>query len=162
MFLVHVCYCQTLFTQFQIHCSSLDPHIVHSFMLFCKYLFKLNTSLVYSFATILSFLTSIKAQSVSIDLLILTSIYHSHGPQPTKKYPYLAGDVEYFGQEHWPAIWSVCSLYSTDIHWPEDCHGRLSGSIQGWYQQYKRLSLVFRNILFVKDSGNHFDVCHGF
>lgn len=115
MFLVHVCYCQTLFTQFQIHCSSLDPHIVHSFMLFCKYLFKLNTSLVYSFATILSFLTSIKAQSVSIDLLILTSIYHSHGPQPTKKYPYLAGDVEYFGQEHWPAIWSVCSLYSTDI-----------------------------------------------
>ena len=61
----------------------------------------IQTSLIESFAT-LFFLSAMKIQSVSIDLLTNTSIYFVNGTKSETLYLYLAGDVEYFGDHHLP------------------------------------------------------------
>ena len=61
----------------------------------------IQTSLIESFAT-LYFLSAMKIQSVSIDLLTNTSIYFVNGTKSETLYLYLAGDVEYFGDHHLP------------------------------------------------------------
>ena len=63
--------------------------------------FDIRTSLIDSFAT-LFLLSTVKFQSVTFDLLIPTIIYHTDGTSESKAYLYLAGDVEYFGQDHLP------------------------------------------------------------
>ena len=59
----------------------------------------IQTSLIESFAT-LYFLSAMKVQSVSLDLLSPTALYYANGSVSDKLYIFLAGDVEYFGQEH--------------------------------------------------------------
>ena len=61
----------------------------------------IETSLIQSFAT-LFFLSAMKVQSVTLDLLSPTALYHIDGRLDDKYYLYLAGDVEYFGKEHLP------------------------------------------------------------
>ena len=61
----------------------------------------IQTSLIGSFAT-LFFLTAMKIQSVTLDLLSPTPIYHVDGSTSKKAYLLLAGDVEYFGNDHLP------------------------------------------------------------
>ena len=67
----------------------------------------IETSLIESFAT-LFYLSSLKMQSVSLDLLSPVALYHPDGSVDGKLYLYLAGDVEYFGPEHMP--YAVISL----------------------------------------------------
>ena len=70
----------------------------------------IETSLIQSFATVF-FLSSMKIQSVSFDLLVPTTIYYNHGSPRTKLFLYLAGDIEYFGSEHFPyGIFAICVL----------------------------------------------------
>ena len=59
----------------------------------------IQTSLIESFAT-LYLLSTMKIQSVTLDLLSPTQLYHIDGSIDDKLYLYLAGDVEYFGPEH--------------------------------------------------------------
>ena len=59
----------------------------------------IQTSLIESFAT-LYFLSAMKIQSVSLDLLSPTALYYANGSVSEKLYLFLAGDVEYFGQDH--------------------------------------------------------------
>ena len=59
----------------------------------------IQTSLIESFAT-LYFLSAVKIQSVSIDLLSPTLLYFPNGTISQKPYLNLAGDVEYFGTHH--------------------------------------------------------------
>ena len=59
----------------------------------------IQASLIESFAT-LFFLSAMKIQSVSVDLLAPTALYYVDGKRSEKLYLYLAGDVEFFGQEH--------------------------------------------------------------
>ena len=59
----------------------------------------IQASLIESFAT-LFFMSTMKIQSVSVDLLAPTALYYVDGKRSEKLYLYLAGDVEYFGQEH--------------------------------------------------------------
>ena len=59
----------------------------------------IQTSLIESFAT-LYFLSAMKVQSVSLDLLAPTALYYANGSVSDKLYLFLAGDVEYFGQDH--------------------------------------------------------------
>ena len=59
----------------------------------------IQTSLIESFAT-LYFLSAMKVQSVSLDLLSPTALYYANGSVSDKLYLFLAGDVEYFGQDH--------------------------------------------------------------
>ena len=76
------------------------------------FLHKINvqTSLIDSFAT-LFFLSTIKFQSVSLDLLFPISVYHMDGTHDSKFHLYMAGDVEYFGPEHMPfAILAIAVL----------------------------------------------------
>ena len=61
----------------------------------------IQTSLIESFAT-LYFLSAMKIQSVTLDLLSPTAIYHTDGIVTDKFYLLLAGDVEYFGKAHLP------------------------------------------------------------
>ena len=61
----------------------------------------IQTSLIESFAT-LYFLSAMKIQSVSIDLLTPTTLYFVNGTKSNTYYLYLAGDVEYFGKQHLP------------------------------------------------------------
>ena len=76
----------------------------------CKSYLNIETSLIQSFATVL-FLSSMKIQSVSFDLLVPTTIYYNHGSPRTKLFLYLAGDIEYFGSEHFPyGIFAICVL----------------------------------------------------
>ena len=76
----------------------------------CKSYLNIETSLIQSFATVL-FLSSMKIQSVSFDLLVPTTIYYNHGSPPTKIFLYLAGDIEYFGSKHLPyGILAICVL----------------------------------------------------
>ena len=63
--------------------------------------FDIRTSLIDSFAT-LFLLSTVKFQSVTFDLLIPTTIYHTDGTSESKAYLYLAGDVEYLGPDHLP------------------------------------------------------------
>ena len=74
--------------------------------------FRLNldiqTSLIESFAT-LYLLSTMKMQSVTLDLLSPTQLYHVDGSIDEKPYLYLAGDVEYFGPEHMP--YALLSLF---------------------------------------------------
>ena len=63
--------------------------------------FNVEASLIESFAT-LYFLSTMKMQSVTLDLLSPTVLYHVDGSIDNKLYLYLAGDVEYFGPEHMP------------------------------------------------------------
>ena len=64
---------------------------------------KLNirTSLIDSFAT-LFLLSTIKFQSITLDLLFPTTVSYIDGEQRSKMYLYMAGDVEYFGSVHMP------------------------------------------------------------
>jgi hypothetical protein len=57
-----------------------------------------KSSLIESFAT-LYFLSAMKIQSVSVDLLVPTALFLVDGSHKNM-YLYLAGDVEYFGNEH--------------------------------------------------------------
>ena len=67
----------------------------------------IQTSLIESFAT-LYLLSTMKMQSVTLDLLSPTQLYHVDGNIDDKLYLYLAGDVEYFGPEHMPyALFSL-------------------------------------------------------
>ena len=59
----------------------------------------IQASLIESFAT-LFFLSTMKIQSVSVDLLAPTPLYYVDGKKSEKLYLYLAGDVEMFGKEH--------------------------------------------------------------
>ena len=59
----------------------------------------IQASLIESFAT-LFFLSTMKIQSVSVDLLAPTPLYYVDGKISEKLYLYLAGDVEMFGKEH--------------------------------------------------------------
>ena len=59
----------------------------------------IQTSLIESFAS-LYFLSAMKVQSVSLDLLSPTALYYANGSVSDKLYIFLAGDVEYFGQDH--------------------------------------------------------------
>ena len=68
----------------------------------------IQTSLIESFAT-LYLLSTMKMQSVSLDLLSPTQLYHVDGSIDNKLYLYLAGDVEYFGPEHMP--YALLSLF---------------------------------------------------
>ena len=61
----------------------------------------IQTSLIQSFAT-LYLLSFVKFQSVTLDLLVPTTLLYVDGGQATRGYLYLAGDVEYFGQDHLP------------------------------------------------------------
>ena len=60
-----------------------------------------QTSLIESFAT-LYLLSIIKFQTVTLDLLTPTVLYHMDRTHGKELYLYLAGDVKYFGQDHWP------------------------------------------------------------
>ena len=68
----------------------------------------IQTSLIESFTT-LYLLSTMKMQSVSLDLLSPTQLYHVDGSIDDKLYLYLAGDVEYFGPEHMP--YALLSLF---------------------------------------------------
>ena len=68
----------------------------------------IQTSLIESFAT-LYLLSTMKMQSVTLDLLSPTQLYHVDGSVDDKLYLYLAGDVEYFGPEHMP--YALLSLF---------------------------------------------------
>ena len=68
----------------------------------------IETSLIESFAT-LYLLSTMKLQSVTLDLLSPTQLYHVDGTTDDKLYLYLAGDVEYFGPEHMP--YALLSLF---------------------------------------------------
>ena len=61
----------------------------------------IQTSLIESFAT-LYLLSTMKMQSVTLDLLSPTQLYHVDGSIDDRLYLYLAGDVEYFGPKHMP------------------------------------------------------------
>ena len=61
----------------------------------------IQTQLLKSFAT-LFYLSAMKMQSVSLDLLSPTPLYHVYNKMSDKFYLLLAGDVEYFGKEHLP------------------------------------------------------------
>ena len=61
----------------------------------------IQASLVESFAT-LFFLSAMKVQSVTLDLLSPTPLYYVNGTTSNKLYLLLAGDVEYFGNKHLP------------------------------------------------------------
>ena len=156
-------------------------------IMFFKTLFNIETSFVHSFATVF-FLVAIKLQSVSLDLLHFTQLYHNRGPQPAKTFLYLAGDVEYFGLEHWPyGLFALCTLLLFLVFpallmffYPCACFQRLlnrlhynslalktimdalPGDLQRWDQQYKGLSLLLWNILHFKGSNNHFTVIYEF
>ena len=70
----------------------------------------IQTSLVESFAT-LYFLSAMKIQSVSIDLLTPTALHFANGTKSKTFYLYLAGDVEYFGKHHLPyALFAIFFL----------------------------------------------------
>ena len=59
----------------------------------------IKSSLIESFAT-LYFLSTMKIQSVSVDLLAPTAVHHANGAESERLYLYLAGDVEYFSGNH--------------------------------------------------------------
>ena len=81
-------------------------YVVRSLM----YNMNVQTSLIDSFATFF-FLSIIKFQSVSLDLLFLITVYHMDGTHDNKLHLYMAGDVEYFGPEHLPfAILAIVVL----------------------------------------------------
>ena len=67
-----------------------------------------QTSLIESFAT-LYFLSAMKIQSVTVDLLAPTPLYFANGTVSKNMYLYLAGDVEYFGSEH--ALYGIMALF---------------------------------------------------
>ena len=67
-----------------------------------------QTSLIESFAT-LYFLSAMKIQSVTVDLLAPTPLYFANGTVSSNMYLYLAGDVEYFGSEH--ALYGIMALF---------------------------------------------------
>ena len=67
-----------------------------------------QTSLIESFAT-LYFLSAMKIQSVTIDLLAPTPLYFANGTVSKNMYLYLAGDMEYFGSEH--ALYGIMALF---------------------------------------------------
>ena len=60
----------------------------------------IKTSLIESFAT-LYFLSAMKVQSVSLDLFPIR-LYYTNSTMSDKQYLYLAGDVEFFGEQHLP------------------------------------------------------------
>ena len=72
----------------------------------------IQTSLIESFAT-LYFLSAMKLQSVTLDLLSPTALYFPDGTTSNKLYLYLAGDVEYFGTHHLPYALIAIFLFLT-------------------------------------------------
>ena len=59
----------------------------------------IKSSLIESFAT-LYFLSVMKIQSVSVDLLAPAALHYANGAESERLYLYLAGDVEYFSGDH--------------------------------------------------------------
>lgn len=105
-----------VFITIKLYSHSFKPVVyfwrkVRPFVLFTKELFKIETSFINSFATIL-FLTANKLQIISFDLLLPTTVSYNHGPQRMNKYfLYLAGNVNYFGREHLPyGVFAFCIL----------------------------------------------------
>ena len=99
----------------KLHSRSFKPTVylwnaVRPVMKCLRSYFKVETSLVNSFATIF-LLSSVKFQSVTFDLLLPTKFYFINGSSDGKMYLFLAGDVEYFGSVHFPyAILALCTL----------------------------------------------------
>ena len=77
----------------------------------------IETSLIESFAT-LYLLSVMKIQSVTLDLLSPTTLYHVDGRINDKLYLYLAGDVEYFGTEHLPYAVLALVLFTIFVLFP--------------------------------------------
>ena len=104
----------------KLHSHNFKPTVflwktVRPLMKCMKSYLKIETSFINSFSTIFMF-SSIKIQSVSFDLLLPTAIYYNHGSPDSKLFLYLAGDVEYFGPEHFPyAIAAICLLVTLVI-----------------------------------------------
>ena len=61
--------------------------------------FNIQAELTKSFAT-LFYLSALKIQSVSLDLLSPTPLYYTDGSLSDKLYLLYAGDIQYFGREH--------------------------------------------------------------
>ena len=65
----------------------------------CVHNLDIHTSLIESFAT-LFFLSAMKIQSVSLDLLTPTPLYYPDGTTSKSLYLYLAGNIKYFDKHH--------------------------------------------------------------
>ena len=74
----------------------------------CVHNIDIHTSLIEYFAT-LFFLSAIKLQSVSLDLLTPTSLYYPDGTTSKSLYLYLAGNVKYFGKHH--SLYGVLAIF---------------------------------------------------
>ena len=61
----------------------------------------IQSELTKSFAT-LFYLSALKVQTMSLDLLSPTPLYYNDGSVSDKLYLFYAGDIEYFGKEHLP------------------------------------------------------------
>ena len=72
----------------------------------------IETSLIESFAT-LYLLSTMKMQSVTLDLLSPTPLYYVDGSIDKKLYIFFAGDVEYFGPEHMP--YALLALFFSTV-----------------------------------------------
>ena len=77
----------------------------------------IETSLIQSFAT-LYLLSAMKVQSVTLDLLSPTALYHTDGRVHKTLYLYLTGDVKYFGKEHLPYALLALFFLSTFTIFP--------------------------------------------
>ena len=67
----------------------------------CLRNFNIQTSLIESFAT-LFFLSAMKVQSVSVDLLAPTALHFRNGKKSRHFFLYYAAEIEYFGSHHLP------------------------------------------------------------
>ena len=74
--------------------------------------FNIEKSLIESFAT-LYHLSMMKMQSVTLDLLSPTVLYHIDGHIDDKLFLYLAGDMEYFGSDHMP--YAILALFFSTV-----------------------------------------------
>ena len=79
--------------------------------------FNVHASLIDSFAT-LFYLSTLKFQSVSYDLLVPIPVFSMDGTHDHKYYLRLAGNVEYFGQEHLPYAILALSILLTLVVLP--------------------------------------------
>ena len=74
----------------------------------CVHNIDIHTSLIESFAT-LFFLSAMKIQSVSLDLLTPTPLYYPDGTTSKSLYLYLAGNIKYFGKHH--SLYGVLAIF---------------------------------------------------
>ena len=79
----------------------------------------IKSSLIESFAT-LYFLSTMKIQSVSVDLLAPAALHYANGAESEKLFLYLAGDVKYFGGDH-ILYGLLASFLLITFHWCLHC-----------------------------------------